>query len=384
MRLGIIRQRYTPFGGAERFAERAIDALLERGVRVNVYTRNWPQPRAGRIEPVICDPFYIGNLWRDASFARAVRGALARDRPDLVQSHERIEGCDVFRAGDGIHRVWIEERVRAGGLAERLRVAANPYHRYVLDAEARVFASPSLKSVICISQMVRDDIRRHFSVDEKKLNVIYNAVDPREFGPLVRTARKSTRASLGFADDHVVFLLVGSGYARKGVPTAIGALARLPTHARLLVVGRDKAPAVYRGLARRSGVDGRVVFAGPQRDPRPFYGAADAFVLPTLYDPLSNAVLEALACGLPVVTSRRCGAGELVVAGGAGWLCDAIDDVAFAEAMRRLLDPGERERIAMLAPASVAVLTPDAMSRRLLALYQSLLGFAVSAGTPGS
>jgi UDP-glucose:(heptosyl)LPS alpha-1,3-glucosyltransferase len=383
MRLGIIRQRYTPFGGAERFAERAIDALLEHGVRVGVYTRNWPQARAGRVEPVICDPFYIGNLWRDVSFARAVRVALARDRPDLVQSHERIEGCDVFRAGDGIHRVWLEERVRAGGLAERLRIAANPYHRYVLGAEARVFASPSLKGVICISHMVRDDIRRHFSVDEKKLSVIYNAVDPREFGPQVRAARVSTRASLGFADDHVVFLLVGSGYARKGVPTAIRALARVPQQSRLLIVGREKEPAIYRRLARRCGVGDRVVFAGPQRDPRPFYGAADAFVMPTLYDPLSNAVLEALACGLPVVTSTRCGAGELVVAGGAGWVCDAIDDVAFAEAMRRLLDPGECERIATLASAAVAALTPDAMSRQLLELYQSLLGFAASAGTSG-
>ncbi|HEV8554301.1 MAG TPA: glycosyltransferase family 4 protein [Casimicrobiaceae bacterium] len=381
MRLGIIRQRYTPFGGAERFAERAIDALLERGVRVSVYTRRWPQARTGRIEPVICDPFFIGNLWRDVSFARAVRGALARDRPDLVQSHERIEGCDVFRAGDGLHRVWLEERVRTSGWQERLRVAANPYHRYVLDAEARVFASSSLKAVICISQMVRDDIRRHFSVDEKKLSVIYNAVDPREFGPQVRAARASVRASLGFTDDHVVFLLVGSGYARKGVPTAVRALARLPAHARLVIVGRDKALAFYRGLARRSGVGDRVVFAGPQRDPGPFYGAADAFVLPTVYDPLSNAVLEALACGLPVVTSRRCGAGELVVAGGAGWVCDAIDDAAFGDHMRRLLDPGERERIARLAAASVAALTPDAMSRNLLELYQSLLGFAASAAT---
>jgi UDP-glucose:(heptosyl)LPS alpha-1,3-glucosyltransferase len=383
MRLGIIRQRYNPFGGAERFAERAIDALLERGVSVSVYTRRWPGARTGRIEPVICDPFFLGNLWRDASFAGAVRIALARDRPDLVQSHERIEGCDVFRAGDGLHRVWLEERVRAHGWRERLRVAANPYHRYVLDAEARVFAHTSLRAIICISHMVRDDIRRHFSVDEKKLHVIYNAVDPREFGPQARATRAAMRASLSLIDDHVVFLLVGSGYARKGVPAAIRALARLPAQARLVIVGHDKSPARYRGLARRAGVADRVIFAGPQGDPRPYYGAADAFVLPTLYDPLSNAVLEALACGLPVVTSRRCGAGELVVAGGAGWVCDAIDDAALGEHMRRLLDPEERGRIAVRAAAAVAALTPDAMSRRLLDLYQSLIGVAASTAAAG-
>jgi len=125
-------------------------------------------------------------------------------------------------------------------------------------------------------------------------------------------------------------------------------------------------------MARRAGVGGRVVFAGPQQDPRPYLGAADAFVLPTLYDPLSNAVLEALACGLPVVTSRRCGAGELVVAHGAGWICDANDNAALAAHMERLLDHGERANVAARAVSAVAALTPDAMATRLLALYSTL------------
>jgi UDP-glucose:(heptosyl)LPS alpha-1,3-glucosyltransferase len=374
MRLGIIRQRYTPFGGAERFVERAMDALVARGVQVRVYTRKWPQDRTGSIEPVICNPFHLGSLWRDASFASAVRAALARDRPDVVQSHERIEGCDIFRAGDGVHRVWLEERLRAGGRGERARIAANPYHRYILDAEARMFASPALKAVICISQMVKDDVQRHFGLPDDRLHVIYNAVDPQEFSPAVRAQRAATRSELRLADDDVAFLLVGSGYARKGVATAIRALARLPRRARLVIVGKDKSPSRYRRLAHRVGVADRVAFAGPQTDPRPFLGAADAFVLPTLYDPLSNAVLEALACGLPVVTSTRCGAGELVVAHDAGWTCDAADDAAFAERMQALLDAGERARRGAGALTAVAALTPENMTRRMLDLYGAVLG----------
>jgi len=374
MRLGIVRQRYTPFGGAERFVERAIETLLERDIRVSVYTRRWPQAARGRIEPVVCDPFYLGRLWRDASFAKAVRAELARDRPDVVQTHERISGCDIFRAGDGVHRVFLEERVRTGGAGDRLGIAANPYHHYVQAAEARVFADPALKVVICISQMVRDDIRAHFRVPEDRLRVIYNAVDPREFGPHVRAQRDATRARLGLAASDVAFLLLGSGYARKGVPAALRALALLPAGARLVVVGREKDPGRYATLARRLGIADRVRFAGAQADPRPFLGAADAFVLPTIYDPLSNAVLEALACGLPVVTSRRCGAGELVVAHGAGAVCDAIDVAAIADAMRRLLDANERARMATCAPAAVAKLTPDAMAGELIGLYRGLLG----------
>jgi UDP-glucose:(heptosyl)LPS alpha-1,3-glucosyltransferase len=373
MRLGIVRQRYTPFGGAERFAERAIEALQERGVEISVYTRHWPQARGGRVAPVICNPFYVGSLWRDASFAAAVRAALVRDRPDVVQSHERIEGCDIFRAGDGVHRVWLDERIRIGGRSARLRIAANPYHRYMQGAEARMFESPSLKAVICISQMVRDDIRRYFPLPEERLHVIYNAVDPREFSPAVRVDRAATRATLGLANEHVAFLFVGSDYARKGVGTAIRALSRLPQEARLVIVGKDKRAEKYVRLAQRAGVGERVIFVGPQKDPRRYLGAADAFVLPTIYDPLSNAVLEALACGLPVVTSRRCGAGELVVAHEAGWTCDAIDDCAFAEHMRTLLDAGERERRSANAIAAVATLTPEDMTRRMLDLYSTLL-----------
>lgn len=373
--LGFVRQRYTPFGGAERFLERAMDALAERGVQLRMYTRSWPQARAGRIEPVICNPYYFGGVWRDAGFARAVRRALARDRPDLVQTHERIAGCDIFRAGDGVHRVWLAQRLSAGGAAERLAIEANPHHRYLLGAEAKVFADPSLKAVICISRMVKGDIREHFPFPEEKLHVIYNAVDPREFNPGVREHRAATRAQLGIANKDVVFLLVGSGYARKGVPVALRSLARLPARARLVVVGRDKNPARYEALARRAGVRDRVIFAGPQQDPRPFLGAADAFVLPTLYDPLSNAVLEALACGLPVVTSRRCGAGELVVEHDAGWVCDTNDNAELAAHMERLLDDNARADVAARAVGAVAALTPDAMTSRLLSLYASLGAF---------
>jgi len=382
MRLGIVRQRYTPFGGAERFAERAIDALLEHGVHVSIYTREWPGARSGSVEPVICNPFYLGNVWRDASFARAVREALARDRPDVVQSHERIEGCDIFRAGDGVHRAWLAERLRVGGLRSRIAIALNPYHRYVVDAEARMFASPALKAVICISRMVRDDIRKFFSLPEDRLHVIYNAVDPREFSPAVRSDRETTRRALGLAHEDVAFLLLGSGYARKGVPVAIRALARLPSHARLVVVGRDKAPGTYQRLAQRAEVADRVIFAGPQKDPRPHLGAADAFVLPTIYEPLGNAVLEAMACGLPVVTSKRCGAGELVVAHNAGWAIDSQDDVHFAEAMRALLEKDERERRGAAALNAVAALTPDAMARRLIDLYHGLLPGGLTSPVP--
>lgn len=373
MQLAVIRQRYTPFGGAERFVERSLETLAARGVELTLLTRQWPRGGSRLFTPVILNPPYAGRLWRDWSFAHAVRSKIATSDATLVQSHERIDCCDVYRAGDGLHAVWLDERLAQATAIERLRVRGSPYHRYVLDAERRLFASRRLRAVICISQMVQDDIRERFGIPVDRLPIIYNAIDGQEFNPRLSAGRAATRASLGIEDDRVIFLIVGSGYERKGVGRAIMALAGVPMPAHLVVVGHDRNPARYRALAERHRVAARVTFAGPQTDPKPFYGAADVFLLPTLYDPLSNAVLEALACGLPVITSTRCGAGELVAAHRAGVVCGARDLAAIRDAMHALLAQPVRERAAANALRAVSDLTPDAMATRLVGLYQALL-----------
>jgi UDP-glucose:(heptosyl)LPS alpha-1,3-glucosyltransferase len=374
LRLAIIRQRYTPFGGAERFIERALQALAARGVELTLVTRKWDDRADAGVTPLIVDPPYLGRTMRAAGFARAACRALARLPGVLVQSHERIDCCDIYRAGDGVHAVWVEERLRDASAPERIALAASPYHRYMLAAERRLYASPRLREVICISRMVQDEIHARFGLPRERLPVVYNAIDPATFNPGLRVHRDDVRARHDVPADACVFVLVGSEYARKGVARALRALAQVPPPAHLLIVGRDRRPSRYVALARALGVAQRVTFAGPQADPRPYYGAADAFVLPTLYDALSNAVLEALACGLPVVTSDRCGAGELVRAHDAGIVCGARDVDAIAAAMTSLLAPDARARAGRNAQAAVADLTPAAMAARLIALYERLLG----------
>jgi UDP-glucose:(heptosyl)LPS alpha-1,3-glucosyltransferase len=378
LRLAIIRQRYTPHGGAERFVEGALEALLERGVAISLYTRQWPNTRLQLIEPVLCNPFYIGRLWRDWSFARAVCGAVARKAPELVQSYERLLCCDVYRAGDGVHRVWLDEWLRDASAFKRWRVESNFYHRYLLDIERRLFASPWLRAVICNSKMVRDEIHERFGLSLEKLPVIYNAVDSALFSPELKQHRADVRQKLGVPDTATVFLLVGSGYARKGVATAIQALTRLPSNTYLFVVGRDKSARPYKRLARHLGIARRVVLLGAQDDPKPFYGAADAFVLPTLYDPCPNAALEAMACGLPVVTSTKCGVAELVTENDAGLVCAARDVDALARHMITLTDAEARRLLGGRAREAVLPLTPASMTLQLVLLYRDLIAAAVA------
>ena len=124
---------------------------------------------------------------------------------------------------------------------------------------------------------------------------------------------------------------VGSGFARKGLDTVLAAMARSRLRSRLVVVGRDRELPRFAALAQALKIAGRVSFAGGVDDVRPHYAAADALVLPTLYDPFPNVVLEAMAMGLPAIVSDQCGAAELVKHGESGWIVPAQDAEVLAK-----------------------------------------------------
>ena len=376
MRLALVRQRYNPHGGAERFIERALGALGARGVEVTLIARSWGDGgRDGDSSNVQrVDPFYLGSLWRDAGFARAARRAWRCGGFDLVQSHERIAGCDLYRAGDGVHRQWLAYRRSGAGWLERLGIDLSPYHRYVCAAERRLFEHPALRAVICNSRMVRDEIARHFAIDAGKLHVIYNGVDLAHFDPARRAQlRAAARAELGCGAGDTLFLFVGSGFARKGLDTAIGALARTGRgDLRLAVAGRDREAARFAGLAARAGVSGRVALLGGRGDVRPLYAAADCFILPTRYDPFPNTALEALAMGLPAIVSRRCGAAEVVREGQNGWLCEADDEPGLASLMSGAPRAIEGGRMARAARETAEQYGMDEMARQMQGLYATL------------
>jgi len=369
-RVALVRSRYDPAGGAERFVQNAIAALKAEGVSLTIVTRHWPGHDGSAL---ILDPFHVGSYWRDASFARAVCRELSQRRFDLVQSHERIACCDVYRAGDGVHAEWLAQRARVQTpLAARL-TQLNPHHRYLLSAERSLFTSPRLRAVICNSEMVRREIASRFGTDAAKLELIRNAVDSAYFNPGLRgEMRAGVREQLCIPRDANVVLHVGSGFERKGVASLIRALARAPSRPWAIVAGRDKRSARYAALARALGIESRVRFVGTVSDVRPYHAAADSFALATLYDPFPNAAIEAMASGLPVVTTPKCGAAEMLAEGESGFVRDALDVEGLASALERL-DPDSAARMGANARDAVAALTPQSMAQRYLALYRRLL-----------
>lgn len=372
-RLAIIRQKYTASGGAERFVSRAIQSLQQQDeVNVTLITRRW-EPIDG-LQTIRVDPFYLGNVWRDWGFARQTRKQWQQRHFDLIQSHERIPGCHIYRAGDGVHAQWLALRRRMLSPLGRAALWFNPYHHYVCRAEKQMFLDPALRLVICNSQMIKREIQQYFHLSDDRFAVIYNGVDIETFHPDLKTQYRATmRKEWNIPDQAPLLLYVGSGFARKGVERALQAIQKHPdTH--LMVVGKDKHAARYQQLTRQFGLNNRVHFSGAQNDVRPYYGMADAFILPTLYDPFPNVCVEALACGMPVMTSTTCGSAELINNGQNGWVCDALDCNAWQNIIKEWLSRrADWPELSHAARATAEPLTLHNMADELLSRYRELL-----------
>ncbi len=382
MKIALVRARYSPHGGAERFVSRAVNALADdegAAMDVAVLARRWGEPADDPLRATVrlirCDPYYLGSVWRDASFAAAVHRRLRQERFDLVQSHERIVGLPIYRAGDGVHAAWLERRSRASSASTRLAIALNPHHAYLTRVERSMFEHPALQTVICNSAMVEREIVERFAIDPAKLVVIRNGVDLDRFHPDAAPAHRATsRARLGVDRDAFVFVMVGSGFERKGVAAALQALRGCPG-ARLVIVGDDKHRDRYVREALRLDLAARVRFVGAVDDPLPLLAMADAALAPALYDPFPNAALEAMACGLPLITTDACGAAELIVDDVNGWVVPAADRDALEGAMRRAtgLDASRVAAMRVAARAAAEPYSLVALSRSLQDLYRRLL-----------
>jgi UDP-glucose:(heptosyl)LPS alpha-1,3-glucosyltransferase len=251
-----------------------------------------------------------------------------------------------------------------------------PRYREFAELTRRQFGSPDGPVVLALSQMVYRDMQRLHGLPDSRLRLIYNGVDVQRFSPEWRVEhRESTRRRLGIADDEVLFLIVAHNLKLKGVPTLIrslGQLRRDGVRAKVVVVG-GKRTRTMRRLARWQSVENEATFVGAVDDPRDFYAAADVYVQPTFYDPCSLVVLEALACGLPVITTKFNGAGELMTVGEHGFvLDDPADAVGLAKLMQQTLDPERRAAMSFAARQLALQHTFEENVRQIVSVYQEL------------
>ena len=324
MKICLIARPFVFHGGVERATAGLVDALVARGHDVHLLSPGAQVPVAGVTLHALRVPRLPASA-RALVLLAVVRRAVAAGRWDVVQSHERTLGQHVYRAGEGCHRAYL-----ASGATTRTR---GLYHLTMQALEARVFARTP--RIVAIAARGKREIERLYGVPAARISVIYNGVDLERFHPDHAAALgPPARAEAGLPAGEHVLLFAGSGWERKGLATAIEALARLD-QAWLIVIGRGDETR-YRRLAARLGVADRLCWLGLRADLERWYGAADVLVLPTRYEPFGNVHLEALASGLPVVTTTAAGGAEVVEEGRNGAVIAPADAAALATAVELL------------------------------------------------
>lgn len=290
-RVVFLKSRLAHRGGLEHYTHKLASAFAAKGCDVTILTTG-PVPPIEGIEVISVAPgskFSLFHLWR---FDRLCQKWLANNQAKIIFGMERNSYQTHYRAGSGVHAVYLKQR-RASFL-KRLSFALNPLHRYILKLEKQAFEHPDLRVLFTNSHMVKQEILNTYATPEEKIKVVHNGV---AWSDKAEAFEKSLERSP--APYH--FLFVGNDFTRKGLPELLAALKTLKSPYQLTVVGKGtpiKAPHTR--------------YVGPQSNVTPFYAAADALVLPSLYDPFSNVTLEALAMGLFVLTSKTNGAHEIL------------------------------------------------------------------------
>jgi UDP-glucose:(heptosyl)LPS alpha-1,3-glucosyltransferase len=366
MKIGVIRQRYTPIGGAERYLDGVIRELVARGHDVHVFANSWRGDSDGftfhRVPMV-----RVSSFLKVLSFALSARKVVRQARCDLVFSLERTLEQDVYRAGDGCHREWLRRRAQFVSPLKRLNIRLNPLHQTLMRIERRTFSPRCTGRIIANSRRGKREIVELYGYPAEGIEVIHNGVDTRRFTP-----RKGTVPGNG-----VTLLFVGTGWERKGLGFAVRSLAALPAHVRLRVAGKGNV-GEYRSLAETVGVAQRVEFIGTGEDIVGVYQNADLLVHPAIYEPFANVCLEALACGLPVITSAANGASEVIEPGENGAVVERPERIeSLAAAIAPFLDRERRAKASRAARGTAEAHGLEAhITETLRVLTLSLVGKA--------
>jgi UDP-glucose:(heptosyl)LPS alpha-1,3-glucosyltransferase len=363
-------------GGAEGYTVNLAGALAARGHDVTLVATSFA-PSAAVVRNVLLDAGGLTRRARYRGFVDSLDAHLAETSYDVVHAIAPVRRCDFYHPQAGLAAEALASgHLKYEGLRrplDQLATRLNAKRQYVGAIEKQSLTGPRPPRLLCVSEMVKQTARDRYQLPESQLVTLFNAVDPDRFDPAKDpTAGQRERERLRIGPDKIVALIVAQDFKRKGLQPAIEGLAKVPDERLVLLVVGKPDPRAYRELAAKLGVTPRVVFAGATSDTYPAYRAADLFVLPTFHDPCSLVVLEALAMGLPTITTLQNGAHEAIAENVHGHvLPDPADADAIADRLRRMLDDAPRRRMAEACLALRPRLSYQHHLDQLEALYRS-------------
>lgn len=373
MRIAIIRRKFNPFGGAERFILRTIDGLRGYSINISIISESWQLSKEFKSIEKTPDSITAmasgkSRVTQVKNFQKSVAQILDTHQFDLIQSHERLLGADIYRLGDGIHAAWIDRLSKYQPWYRRLWLKIDPFHRHIIATEKKMAAEKNL-IYVANSPLVKTELMKWYKVPEQQITIIENGINTQEFLPSNPLEKIIAKNNLKLSRSKPMVLFVGSGFERKGAFHLVKAMALLPNF-QATIVGHDKQLKKLERLVKSLQIADRVHIAGPQHDVKPYLQAADIFCLPSIYDSLPNALLEALCSGLPVVITEGIGIAQKIVTKNAGLLCE-IDEHSISLAIQTAWE--NQEELSFNALALSKEYDIKAKSEEWLNLYNRII-----------
>jgi len=367
-------------GGAETYTRNLARILVQKGHEVHIFANTFKEvPLGARIHQVPMMKFPRGL--KVVSLALALERRLKNEEFDVVQGFGATWAVDVHRPGGGLERAWLKAELESLGtkgskFSRGLLLFASAKFLANLWLEGKTYRGGDLPLIIANSDMVARQIRSQYPmVNSRKLKVVMNPVDSVRFHPEnIERFRAKVREELGISNEKILMLFAAHNFRLKGLGCLLEALERgIPSNYVLVVAGRGK-PQRYASQLRNIAIP--VIFVGALDGLERLMAASDILIHPTFYDPCANVVLEAMASGIPVITTKENGASQLVEQGSSGYiLSNPRDTKKMREYILALEDPAERRKMGELARKQVEPLTWEAHSRRIEEIYRESMEF---------
>lgn len=337
MKIALVSRGFSSHkGGAERFTNSLCKQLLQAGHEVHLYCgEEVLSPMQGvkvfRIR-------FCGwmSFLKILSFHWNIRALLGKEKYDVVYGLCQFFPLDTYYAGGGVHKHWMRLRY-PNRFSRWMKYIFSPVHLSMVWLEHHICNPFGHQQIITNSRLVKHHILSYYSFPAAQIHVIYDGVDASLFNPGVKKLSKALRAFHKLDRKDIVLGFISNNWPRKGLDLILSALAKLPSHFKLVVAGRGNTEA-YKNKMKVLGVEEkRVLFLGIMEEIQKVYALTDVFLLPTMYDPFAQVCREALACGIPVVTTPENGAAEMIKPEINGFvLHDFYDEAGLVGFLRRL------------------------------------------------
>ena len=316
-------------GGAESYAVSLAATLADKGWEVHFFGQSWDGEPHSAVFHEIKIPKLLPSWVKMLMFAIKHKQMVMKQNFDVVLGFGNTIYMNVYQSHGGVHRYSTDRKVYSERniilrFVKRLLIFFSIKDKVRNWIESAPFRLNPRPEIIAISQMVREDMASYFRNDEKDINLIYNGIDTAKYNKNLRNSFRGTvRQQLSINDDDIAFIFSSYTLKKKGIEPLIETTAQLKKenidNFKIIVLGAQPYPSLLRKIARLDLKD-TVIFLGPIKAPEKYYAACDALIMPTYYDTCSLVVIEAMACGLPTITTVCCGAAGIITTGKDGYI----------------------------------------------------------------